>query len=145
MRPPLAGKPSSSPGFLKRDLGKNGEINAPMFLPNLPPYSPRQKTGTPPSFHYSSSTPDTILRMFVYANEPFQNKFSNVSDRNRLFPDMPMQQHLLLIARVLSVLISKASCLSLSAGTPLTSSAPCLSLPAGVFYMRLWWQGWAYW
>lgn len=140
-RPPLAGKPSSSPGFFKTDLGKNGEVNAPMFLPNLSPYSPVQKTGTSPSYHYSSSAPDTILRMYVHANEPFQNNFSDVPDRNRLFSDMPVQQHLLLIARVFSVLISKASCLSLSAGAPPTSSAPCPSLPAAVFDVRLWWGG----
>lgn len=110
-----------------------------MFLLNLSPYSPTQKNGRSPLYHFSSSTPETILRMYVYANQPFQNNFSNVSDRNRLFPDMPMQHHLLLVARVFSVLTLKASCLSLSAEAPLTSSALCPSLPAGVFYMRLWW------
>lgn len=96
-----------------------------MFLPNLSPSSLMQTAGTSPAYRYSSSAPDTILRPYLHTNEPFQNNFSNVFGTNRLFSDMPVQQHLLLIARVFFILNPKETCLSLSAGTPLTSSAPC--------------------
>lgn len=102
-----------------------------MFLPNLSPSSLMQTSGTSPVYCYSSSAPDTILRPYLHTNEPFQNNFSNVFGTNRLFSDMPVQQHLLLIARAFFVLNPEETCLSLSAGMPLTSSGPCPSLQAG--------------
>lgn len=71
-----------------------------MFLPNLSLSSLMQTAGTSPAYRYSSSAPDTILRPYLHTNEPFQNNFSNLFGTNRLFSDMPVQQHLLLIARV---------------------------------------------
>lgn len=77
-----------------------------------------QAAGTSPHI------PDTILRLYLHTNEQFQNNFSNVFGTNRLFSDMPVQQHLLLAARMFFVLNPEETCLSLSSGMLLTSSAP---------------------
>jgi len=99
-----------------------------MFLPNPLPSSLMQTAGMSPAYHYSSSTPDTILRPHLHTSELFQNNFSNVFGTNGLFSDMPVQQHLLLTATVFFVLSPEETCLSISAGMPLTSSAPGPSL-----------------
>lgn len=101
MTAPMAGKQRPLlQDFLKRCGEKCGGINAPMFLPNLPPFCLMQTAGTSPACCYSSSSPDTILGPCLHTNEPFQNSFSDTFGTNRLFSDMSVQHHLLLIARV---------------------------------------------
>lgn len=105
-----------------------------------------QTDGTSPAYRYSYSAPDTILGLYLHTSEPFQNNLSDVFGTNRPFCDMPVQQHLLFIARVFYVLSPKETCLSLSAGMPLTSSAPCplseQEWGTGVCCMRLWGPCW---
>lgn len=123
--------------FLKRCGEKCGGINAPMFLPNLSPSCLMQTAGTSPAHCYSSSAPDTILGSCLHTNEPFQKSFSDVFGTNRLFSDMLVQHHLLLIARVYLY-----SALRKPASPFLQECLQRLRLPARVSCARLWGPCW---
>lgn len=95
-----------------------------MFLPAPSLFSLMQTAGTYPEHHYSSSAPLTILETHLHTSKHSKNNFSNVFGTNKLFSDMLVQHHLLLIARVFFVLSPKEACLSISAGMPLVSLSP---------------------
>lgn len=95
-----------------------------MILPAPSPFPLMQTAGTYSAHRCSSSAPLTVLGPYLQTSESFQNNFSNVFGTNKLFSDMSVQHHLLLIARVFFVLSPKETCLSLSAGMPLVSLSP---------------------